>query len=451
MGLLCIDTDSIDTDSWDGTSRRTGAAFARCTHERLAVIRMGDRDQATRALLQRAAAQVRDAVLGHDRVDIAAGGRDGAAVERGDDARMPAIRRRGRHGDDRAPPGGRHAAAHEIHLATDRAEIAITGDLRVHLARQLDLDRRVDGMEARERGGDRDVVRIVRVAQVDCSALLGEVAQPPCPEQSAGDAAPRIAAFVGVGDDAALDQVDQHVGDDAGMHAELAMVVERTGDRRRQRADAELHGRAIGDQRSNPLRHRAFDCGRLGIRHVDDAVVTLDQHVDVRALQAGIAAHGRERGVDQRDHQARRADHRLREVGDDAEREAARRKGLDLNERDIDAQLAATDERRHRADMARHDLRQRRDVPVVGGAVEGAEREMRGVLGAQRGRRRQAEEQYGRVELRALRHQRLRQRQRLARSLRPADDLARTQVVGETQLGKCNGLLHLSRSEVARL
>ena len=52
------------------------------------MVGMGDRDQPARALLQRAAAQVRRAVLGDDHVDVAARGRHRMAVQRRDDARV---------------------------------------------------------------------------------------------------------------------------------------------------------------------------------------------------------------------------------------------------------------------------------------------------------------------------------------------------------------------------
>ena len=47
--------------------------------------------------------------------------------------------------------GRRRAGANEIDLSADGAEIATAGDLGVGLSGQVDLDRRVDGMEFGQR------------------------------------------------------------------------------------------------------------------------------------------------------------------------------------------------------------------------------------------------------------------------------------------------------------
>ena len=65
--------------------------------------------------------------------------------------------------------------------------------------------------------------------------------------------------------------------------------------------------------------------GRRGVRHVDEAVVTFDQNVDVAAVHASIAAGGWQRGIEKGDHGARLAHERLREIGDDTEGETAGR------------------------------------------------------------------------------------------------------------------------------
>src|SRR5262249_50780184 len=145
-------------------------------------------------------------------------------------ARMLAIRRRRWKGDDRATSRRCNATADEIELPADRAEIASPGDLGVGLPRQIDLDRRIDRMEARQRGHDREVVRVIGAAHVDRTLALGEVTQPLRSEEAAGDGASGIAPLVRVGDDAALDEIDEHVGYDTAVHAELTVVRERARD-----------------------------------------------------------------------------------------------------------------------------------------------------------------------------------------------------------------------------
>ena len=97
------------------------------------------------------------------------------------------VRRRGGKRDDRSSAARQHAAAHEVDLAADGAEIAVARDLGVGLARQVDLDHRIDRWKLGQRRGDREVVRVVDAAHVDRPAALGEVAQPLRSEQPAGD------------------------------------------------------------------------------------------------------------------------------------------------------------------------------------------------------------------------------------------------------------------------
>jgi hypothetical protein len=139
-------------------------------------------------------------------------------------------------------------------------------------------------------------------------------------------------------------------------------------------------------------------------------------------------------GIDERDHHPRGPHQRAREVGDHAECVAPVRQRPDLHERDVHVQAVRTQQGRHAADVTGDDLRQCRDAPAGAGTVQRAEVEAVDQLWAQRGRLGEAEQQHGPAQFRALGDQGLGQGQRLARALRPGDDVARSDMVCEAQL-----------------
>ena len=95
--------------------------------------------------------KMRGAVFGDDDVDVAARRRHRTAIERRDDARVPAVGVVDGNAMIERPPGDADAGAHEIDLAADRAEVAVAGDFGIGLSRQVDLDRGVDRVEPRQR------------------------------------------------------------------------------------------------------------------------------------------------------------------------------------------------------------------------------------------------------------------------------------------------------------
>jgi hypothetical protein len=99
----------------------------------------------------------------------------------------------------------------------------------------------------------------------------------------------------------------------------------------------------------------------------------------------------------------------LREVGNHPEREAACGQRLDLDQSDVDAQVAASQQPRDRAHVAWNDVGERRDPAIRSRAIESTERESARRARAQRVRRRQAEEQRRPGEIRTLRDESFRQ------------------------------------------
>ena len=131
-----------------GVIRRAAA----CRPGPLGVAGVGDRQEAGPALGERGAAQVGDAVLGDDEVGVGARRRDDAVAEAGDDPRDRAVTRRRGQGDDRAAARRHQRGPGEGALPTDQPDVAAGRRLAVDLAGEVDLDRRVDGVQRPERG-----------------------------------------------------------------------------------------------------------------------------------------------------------------------------------------------------------------------------------------------------------------------------------------------------------
>src|SRR4051812_5440668 len=131
--------------------------------EPLAVFRVSDGEHPGAAFGERAAAEVRHAVLRDDHTGVGPWRAD-RAVEALDDATAVARRRRQR--DDRQPARRPAGAAEEVHRSADRTDVRTAGDLRVDLPREVDLERGGDRDEAVDRGQPGVVVRIPRIADL---------------------------------------------------------------------------------------------------------------------------------------------------------------------------------------------------------------------------------------------------------------------------------------------
>ena len=327
--------------------------------ERLAVVGVRDRDQPPRPLGQRGAAQARDAVLGHDVVDgVLERGHDRALRQPRADPAAALARGRVQH-DERLPALRVHRAAREVGLAAAGGPVAAGDRLRRALAVEVDLGR----------GVDRDEVVLARdparvVDEVDRQQLDRAVVVQPVVEPLGAEAERRLDLVAAqllahAGRHAGLDEVDDPVGEQLGVDAEVAVAAEPLQHRVRDAADADLQRRAVGDPLDDRGGDRAVALVGRGGRDLDERPV-------------GLAVAEQLGGVDL------------------VEPERARHPLVDL------------EEERHLAD-------QRRDVVGVR-----AEREVAGAVG--RARRRQHDRVPGR-ELQQPRHLREVVRDELAAAL----------------------------------
>ena len=77
------------------------------------------------------------------------------------------------------------------------------------------------------------------------------------------------------GHHALLDEVDDAVGEQLRVDAEVAVIAERGEDGVRDRADADLERRAVGDPLDDPLGDRLVTLVRHGGRDLDERLVAL--------------------------------------------------------------------------------------------------------------------------------------------------------------------------------
>ena len=140
---------------------------------------------------------------------------------------------RRRQRDDRPAAGRRECAADEVELPADRAEIAAGRDFGIHVAGEIDLDARVDRVQVLHACEHLLVVRVFGRAHLERVVAVGEIHETAAPEEAAGDGAARVDAFARVRHDALLHEIHDHVGDDAAVDAEIAMVLERAANRDR--------------------------------------------------------------------------------------------------------------------------------------------------------------------------------------------------------------------------
>src|SRR6185312_4913609 len=107
---------------------------------------MGNLDQGLGALTNRLAVQIRDAVLGHNVVDVATSRENaGAVCKPRHDARYGFVLGCRRQRDDRLPSLGACGSADEIELTAEAAIEAWSDRFSTNLSGKVNLDCRVDG------------------------------------------------------------------------------------------------------------------------------------------------------------------------------------------------------------------------------------------------------------------------------------------------------------------
>ena len=185
--------------------------------------------------------------------------------------------------------------------------------------------------------------------------VVDEVVEPPRPQAVAGDDSVAVVRLAAAGHHAGLDEIDDAIGDDVAVDAEVAAVLEVPQRLVGNAAEPDLQRRAVvddgGDVARDPLRGLARR--RMAVfRH---RRVDADQRIEAVEMDEAVAVGARHRRVDLGDHPARDGQHRRREVDGDPEADEAARIGRgDLKQRDVDRQPAARQQARHLLEADRH-------------------------------------------------------------------------------------------------
>ena len=268
--------------------------------------------------------RVDGAELGDDPMRVAARGHDpGARPQAGHDARHRAARCGRRQRDDRLAAARARRAVHEIHLAADARVDRVPDRVGADLAGKVDLDCRIDRGHAVVLADDRDVIRAIAGMELDQRVVVDEVVEAAGAGDERGNRAPGMDSLEPIGDDAALDQIDQPIGKHLGVDAELVLVGQPSQDSIRNPANPQLQRRAVLDEAGDQLADAALDCGFSFGGMLVQRTARPDERVHAIDRHRGGAVRARHAVVDLGDDDARVVDGRTRGVHRRAERAQA--------------------------------------------------------------------------------------------------------------------------------
>ena len=248
-------------------------------------------------------------------MDVVAGRHHAGAVQqRRADFRHALVGVR-RHGDDRLAALRERCAVDEVDLSADARPEFRAQRVGAHLARQVDLQGRVDGHEAVVLRDDVGVVRVSDIHHQHARVVVDEVVNGFRTHQEGRDHLAGVGFFGFAVDHALLHQRQHAVGEHFGVDAEVLMAAQLAENRIRNGPDAHLERCAVLDQRGAVLADGRLDLVRLGEFRFDQRGVVLHEEVDLRGVDHGLtegarnvfvhhgdhiigALHGRQRGVD---------------------------------------------------------------------------------------------------------------------------------------------------------
>src|SRR6185312_5324952 len=117
---------------------------------------------------------------------------------------------------------------------------AMADGIGAHLAREIDLDCRIDGDHAVVLADQGRVVGAIAGMEFDGRVVVDEVEEAAAAVDEARDDAARMNSLEAVGDRSAIHEVDEPVREHFGVNSEVALVLEGGEDGVRDSADAEL-------------------------------------------------------------------------------------------------------------------------------------------------------------------------------------------------------------------
>jgi hypothetical protein len=108
-------------------------------------------------------------------------------------------------------------------MAPDHPDVLTDCDLRIHLARQIDLKGGVDAGQPGNHGVNKDVVRVARRAYLELSIAVSPAIDPLRAEQGGCDALARIDGLLAVRYHIRLDQIDDAIAQGTRVQAQISL------------------------------------------------------------------------------------------------------------------------------------------------------------------------------------------------------------------------------------
>lgn len=187
----------------------------------LSKIRMRDGDQRLSALFYRFSAQQRDAVFGHDVIDIIARGRYSATGVKiqGDTGKRPLFCGRGQR-DDGASALAHIGAADKVNLPAHARKLAPAQTFGTDLTCQIHLQRRVNSDKVVMRRNDAAVICIIDRMHLHGRIVIDIFVKLVAPHQKSGDTNMGVYSFLTVGDDSRFNKLHNTVREHFGVDAD---------------------------------------------------------------------------------------------------------------------------------------------------------------------------------------------------------------------------------------
>ena len=209
-----------------------------------------------------------------------------------------------------------------------------------HLAREVDLDGRVDGDDLFVLRDERGVVGAVAGVELHLLIVMHEVEELSGAGHEGHDDSARVHLLLAVGDDAAFDEGNEAVGEHLGAHAEHVLVAEPREHRIGNAADPQLQTAAVFDEVGDELSSGGLDVARLSPEPSRQRPVSHRERRHLLERQHRVPQRARHLRVDLCDDRSRVPGCGQRRVHRRAERAVEMRVGhRELHERDVEPEL----------------------------------------------------------------------------------------------------------------
>ena len=263
---------------------------------------------------------------------------------------------------------GEGAAVHEVVLSAYARVDHRADRVGADLARQIDLQRRIDGHDLRILADAERVVRPCHVLHDQVFVVVHVFVKPLRAESQRREVLARKHLLLRVVDHTAPNQGYYPVGECFGVESQVFMIAQGREYRVGDAAHADLEGRTVGNQLGDVAADLAVDFAGLGGRKLHQRFIDFDGGREFRDVDQRIAVGERHVGVDLGDNDLRTFGGRNREVGRGAEAAIAVRIGArTVQQRYVDRDDPLAEKPRDLAQKSRDGLSVPLSDPVAHG------------------------------------------------------------------------------------